>query len=165
MTSKAFSRRYRKNHPILVVNLPSSSHLFYGNRLIKTDPANPERVKSLFACAIRRAWMIAPLAQFSLSNRIELSHKYSSSRYLVTGFRVSGYPGLMCRKTVTFFRDYHDILHRRVTVGSQPNTLLPHHSKASTRETRELFLALTRRRTDSLSSENHKTLFGLDLRL
>ena len=44
---------------------------------------------------------------------------------------------------------------------SQPNTLPPRHrhSKARrTRETRELFLALSRRRTDSLSSENLKTL-------
>ena len=42
---------------------------------------------------------------------------------------------------------------------SQPNTLSPRHSKARrTHETRELFLALTRRRTDSLSSENLKTL-------
>ena len=42
---------------------------------------------------------------------------------------------------------------------SQPNTLSPRHSKARrTRETRELFLALTRRRTDSLSSENLKAL-------
>ena len=41
---------------------------------------------------------------------------------------------------------------------SQPNTLSPHHKARRTRETRELFLALTRRRTDSLSSENLKTL-------
>ena len=65
--------------------------------------------------------MIAPLAQFSLPNRIELSQKYSSSRYLVTGFRVSGYPGLMCRKTVTGLRVY--LLHRRMTAGSLNQTL------------------------------------------
>ena len=41
---------------------------------------------------------------------------------------------------------------------SQPNTLSSRHKARRTRETRELFLALTRRRTDSLSSENLKAL-------
>ena len=41
---------------------------------------------------------------------------------------------------------------------SQPNTLSPHRKA---KRTRELFLALTRRRTDSLSSENPKTFADL----
>ena len=94
--------------------------------------------------------------QFALSNGIELSQKYASHS-------PSPIPGdgsfMIPRLSVSEDGD------RASTPSedgdgwvSQPNTLSPHHKARRTRETRELFLALTRRRTDSLSSENLKTL-------
>ena len=98
-------------------------------------------------------------AQFPLSNGIELSPKYAS-------LSSSPLPGdgsfLIPRLSVSEDGDRPSGLSTPSEDDgwvSQPNPLLPRHSKARrTRETRELFLALTRRRTDSLSSENLKAL-------
>ena len=97
--------------------------------------------------------------QFPLSNGIEISQKYAShsSNYL---------PGdgnfMMPRLSVSEDGDRRSGLSTPSEDDgwvSQPNTFSPRHSKVTrTRETRELFLALTRRRTDSLSSENLKAL-------
>jgi hypothetical protein len=97
--------------------------------------------------------------QFPLSNGIELSQKYashSSSPLLRDGSL------MMPRLSVSEDGDRRSGLSTPSEDDgwvSQPNTLSPRHNKATrTRETRELFLALTRRRTDSLSSENLKAL-------
>ena len=85
---------------------------FYRNHLIETVSASPERVKLLIACALQRAWMIAPL-ELNITYQMELNYLKNIPlvRYLATG--VSRYPGLMCRKTVTGLWDY--LRHRRMT--------------------------------------------------
>ena len=98
-------------------------------------------------------------AQFPFSNGIELSQKNSSHSY-------SSLPAdrsfMTPRLSVSEDGDRPSGLSTPSEDDgwvSQPNILPPRHSKARrSRETRELFLALTRRRTDSLSSENLKTL-------
>ena len=99
-------------------------------------------------------------SQFPLSNGTELSQKYAShspspipsdGSYMIPRLSVSE-DGDRASGLSTPSEDDDGWV-------SQPNTLSPRHNKARrTRETRELFLALTRRRTDSLSSENLKAL-------
>ena len=98
-------------------------------------------------------------AQFPLSNGIELSQKYAShssspipsdGSFMIPRLSVSE-DGDRASGLSTPSEDDDGWI-------SQPNTLSPRHKAGRTRETRELFLALTRRRTDSLSSENLKAL-------
>ena len=98
-------------------------------------------------------------SQLPLSNGVELSQKYAShspspipgdGRFMIPRLSVSE-DGDRASGISTPSEDDDGWV-------SQPNTLSPPHKARRSRETRELFLALTRRRTDSLSSENLKTL-------
>jgi hypothetical protein len=98
-------------------------------------------------------------AQFPLSNGIELSQKYAShspspipsdGSFVIPRLSVSE-DGDRTSGLSTPSEDDDGWI-------SQPNTVSPRHRAKRTRETRELFLALTRRRTDSLSSDNLKDL-------
>ena len=98
--------------------------------------------------------------QFPLSSGTELSQKYASH----STRQLPGDGNFMMPPRLSVSEDGD----RRSGLStpseddgwvSQPNSLSPRHSKvARSRETRELFLALTRRRTDSLSSENLRAL-------
>ena len=100
----------------------------------------------------------ATTAHIPLSNGIELSRKYASHSpspipddrsFIIPRLSVSedGGDGASRLSTPSLEDDDGWI--------SQPNTFSPRHKA---KRTRELFLALTRRRTDSLSSENFKAL-------